>query len=86
MELNPGTIDEVQTYYYDLTDQCDGVTKSFTVPANNRIVGVFGTQFPIIYRPLVDWTGSGTTTLTLTDEVGAPETGQTLYILYVQYV
>ena len=86
MEINPGTIDEVQVYDYDLTDQCNGVTKVFTIPANIRVVGVFGTQEPKNYRPGVDWTGSGTTTLTLTDEVGAPQTGQTLWIQYVKYV
>lgn len=69
--------------YYDLTSQCDGLTKTFTVPINRKIIGVFGTQFPINLRPDIDWTGSGTTTLTLTSEVGAPQTGQTLWILYV---
>ena len=72
------------TLYYDLTSQCNGVTKTFTVPVNTRILSVHGTQFPQNYRPDIDWTGSGTTTLTLTSEVGAPETGQTLFILYVE--
>lgn len=67
---------------YDLTSQCDGVLKSFTVPAHTRAVKVEGTQFPIIYAPLTDWTTSGTT-LTLGDAVGAPQTGQTLLFYYV---
>jgi hypothetical protein len=70
--------------YYDLSSQCNGVLKTFTVPTNRKIVGVFSTQFPISYRPLIDWTGSGTTSLALTSEVGVPETGQTLWILYVK--
>jgi hypothetical protein len=67
--------------YYDLTDLCDGVTKTFAIPANRRVLGVWGTQFPNAYRPAADWT-STTTSLTLTSQVSAPEQGQTLYILY----
>lgn len=72
------------TQYYDLSSLCDGNTKAFSIPANSRILGVFSTQAPMTYRPTVDWTGSGTTTLTLTDAVTAPQTGQTLWILYVE--
>ena len=70
--------------YHDLTSLCDGSAKSFAIPSNKLILGVYSTQFPMIFRPIVDWTGSGTTTLTLTSEVGAPASGQTLYILYVE--
>lgn len=69
--------------YADLSSQCDGNTKSFTMPSNSQILGLWSTQYPHNYRPLVDWTGSGTTTLTLTSEVGAPQTGQTLWALYI---
>lgn len=79
--LGRGTGSPIQ--YYDLTSQCNGVLKTFTIPLNDRVLGVFGTQFPVTYRPEVDWTGSGTTSLVLTSEVSAPETSQTLYILYV---
>jgi len=73
-----------QTYFYDLSDLCDGLTKTFTVPANARILSVVGTDAPGgAYRPQIDWTGSGTKTLTLTSEVAAPTQGATLYILYV---
>jgi hypothetical protein len=68
--------------YYDLTDQTDGSTKEFSLPSVWRVIGVYSTQFPINYRPLVDWTVDGNT-LTLTDEVSAPEAGQTLYITYI---
>lgn len=70
--------------YYDLSDLCDGATKSFAIPYNRRILEVKSTQAPIVYRPSVDWTGSGTKTLTLTSEVDAPQQGQTLYIIYVR--
>ena len=66
----------------DLTSQCDGVTKTFTVPTFSLAIKLEGTQFPVIYRPLIDWTASGTT-LTLDAGVGAPETGQTLLFYYV---
>ncbi len=69
---------------FDLTGSCDGVTKTFTIPSNKRIIGVLGTQFPVVYRPEIDYTGSGTTTLTLTSEVGAPESGQTLIVQYAE--
>jgi len=68
--------------YYDLTSQCNGVLRVFTIPKTRRVLGIFGTQFPISYRPVVDWTNTETT-LTLTSEVSPPETGQTLYILYI---
>lgn len=73
-----------QTYYYDLSDLCDGVTKVFAIPSNTRVVSVVGTDSPAgAYRPAVDWTGSGTTSLTLTAAVAAPTRGATLYIIYV---
>lgn len=73
-----------ETYYYDLSSLCDDVTKVFTVPSNSRIVSAFCTDAPSgILRPITDWTGSGTTTLTLTAQVAAPGSGATLYILYV---
>lgn len=66
---------------HDLTAECDGATKVFTIPENRNVIGVFSTQFPVNYRPLIDWTISGRT-LTLTSEVGAPQTGQTLWVLF----
>lgn len=68
----------------DLSSQLDGSTKDFTVPANKRFNSLMGTQFPIVFRPDVDFTGSGTTTLTLTSEVSAPEKGQTLILTYAE--
>lgn len=70
-------------HHYDLSSQCNGVLKTFSVPLNFGIVGVFSTQAPIIYRPLVDWT-AGNRTLTLTSAVDAPATGQTLWISYIK--
>lgn len=66
----------------DLSSQCDGSTKIFTIPQNTRVIAVFGTQFPIVYSTS-DYTAVGTT-LTLGSSVGAPEAGQTLTVLYVE--
>lgn len=64
----------------DFTSQCNGVLKIFTLTQSYRAgtVTLLSTQFPIIYRPGVDFTESGDKQITLTSEVGAPETGQTL--------
>lgn len=66
---------------YNLSSQVDGVTKTFTLPKDTvDIVGVFGTQFPINFNAGTDWTFAGGV-LTLTSEVSAPESGQTLYAI-----
>lgn len=67
----------------DLSSQCDGATKAFTVSSHSASFLLVGTQFPFIYRPTIDFTTSGTT-LQLTDEVGAPEAGQTLLFTYAE--
>lgn len=68
----------------DLTAQCDGATKTFTTTKKiGAVINVASTQFPVVYRPVIDYSGSGTT-LILTSEVGAPATSQTLIITYVE--
>jgi len=69
--------------YADLTSQCDGATKTFAVPMHRHALMLVGTQFPILYRPVIDFT-TGNKTLTLTDEVSAPETSQSLVFLYLK--
>jgi len=70
--------------YYDLSALTNGVTKTFTIPANKRVVWVGGTDAPGgQYRQGTDYTGSGTTSLTLTSEVAAPTQGSTLHLMYV---
>lgn len=69
------------TKRHNLTSQVDGVTKDFTLPADTLdVIGVWGTQFPVNFNPGTDWTFSGRT-LTLTSEVSAPQTGQTLWCM-----
>jgi hypothetical protein len=67
--------------FIDLSGQLNGSRKTFTVP-RRRFIALFGTEFPVIYRPDIDYTGSGTYTLSLTSQVAAPEAGQTLILLY----
>jgi hypothetical protein len=71
---------------YDLSSQLNGVLKSFTIPANLVITGVYGSSAPFTFAPITDYTGSGTTTLTFTASVDAPSAlvnGQTLLVQYV---
>lgn len=64
---------------YDLSDQLDGATKTFTLPLHvPNTVSLFGTQFPKIYRPVIDYNDDDQEIITLTDEVGAPQFEQTL--------
>ncbi len=71
-----------EVYTSDLSSQVDNVLKVFTVPAHTRVLSVTCTDFPIIYRPVVDFTTSGTT-LTLTAEVQPPSLSATLLFTYI---
>lgn len=66
----------------DLTASVDGSTTSFTLePDVVRVLGVWGTQFPITFRQNVDWTFSGRTLSLVAAQVGTPQSGQTLWCL-----
>lgn len=69
------------TYSSDLSSQCDGNNKIFTIPTNSSIILLTGTDSPLIYKPTTDYTVSGTT-LTLTSAVNAPSLGSTLIVTY----
>ena len=79
MTVGGGGRNSVQ--FTDLSSKLDGATKNFFVP-KRRYIALFGTQFPILFRPVIDYTGDGTGVLTLTSEVSAPESGQTLILLH----
>jgi len=73
-----------QPHRDDFSSLTDGVTKTFYLtraPLNEDTVMIFGTDFPIILRPTVDFTIVNKT-LTLTSAVPAPTTGATLIIIY----
>lgn len=73
-----------QTYEQDLSDLCDGNTRTFPIPVNTRIVLVQCTDAPAgILRKGVDYTGSGTMELVLSNDIAAPTAGATLSVLYV---
>ena len=68
----------------DLSASLNGVTKIFTIPANTAIVLVVSSSVPFVFRPTVDFTGTGTTTLTFTaavDESSMLAAGQSLIVL-----
>lgn len=68
----------------DATAQCDGSTTLFTVGGTHfGIMGVFGTEFPQIYRPVIDYTETKTG-IQLTSQVSAPASGQTLIIQFLK--
>lgn len=69
--------------FADLTSQCNGSTKTFSVPRHRVALLLVGTQFPLIYRNITDFT-TANVTLTLTAEVKAPTTGQSLIFLFVK--
>jgi hypothetical protein len=77
-----GSATSVITYSVDLSAQADGLNKVFTVPTNTDFILLSGTDAPFIYRPVVDYTGSGTTTLTIDALVNAPSSGSTLILTY----
>jgi len=70
----------VYTKRINLSSQCNGTLKEFTMPKDCiDVLAVYGTQFPITFDE-ADFTFEGNV-LTLTSEVSAPATGQTLFAL-----
>jgi phosphopantetheinyl transferase (holo-ACP synthase) len=70
---------------YDLSPYLDGVTKTFTIPKNWRVIDVqIGTIPPL--RPTVDYTYTANT-LTFTDEIDASvylESGLSAIVIYAE--
>ena len=68
----------------DLSSLTDGSTKIFYLskaPIEDNVIMVFGTDFPTILRPTIDFTIANKT-LTLTDAIPAPSQGATLIVTY----
>lgn len=76
-----GTGGGVITYSVDLSSQCNGVNKVFTIPTFSSIILLTGTDSPQIYKPTTDYVATGTT-LTLQSGVNAPSLGATLILTY----
>jgi hypothetical protein len=68
----------------DLSSQCNGSDKTFTLtePYKSGTIQLFYTSFPFFYRPVIDFTEDDNRHITLTSEVGSPQTGQTLIAIY----
>lgn len=73
---------------YDLSDQLNGLLKTFSLPAFWRVVNVTSSSFPNAFRPSVDYTVDGSNyTITFTSEITATSTlatGQTLLVEYAE--
>lgn len=71
-------------YDYDLSSLLDGVTKTFTLPQNARVIAVFSSSTPGVFRKNVDFTTTASA-ITFTSQIDAGSTlaqGQTLVLLY----
>lgn len=73
---------------HDLTDQLNGVLKTFSLPAFWRVVSVHSSSFPYTFRPITDYTvDGGAMTITFTSEIDETQTlatGQTLLVVYAE--
>lgn len=70
---------------YDLSDQLDGVTKTFNLPAIWSIISVATSSFPNVLRPVIDYTYTGQS-ITFTSEIDETTTlaaGQTVVLTIV---
>jgi len=68
----------------DISDQLDGVLKTFTLPSNARVLLVLSSSTPNIMRPTVDYTTTSSQ-ISFTAEISASTTlatGQSVIILY----
>lgn len=73
-------------HIYDLSSQLNGVLKTFTLPSNFGVIGVWCSSMPNAFRPTIDYT-EGNRTITFTSEINAATTlaaGQTLVIQYIR--
>lgn len=71
---------------YDLSDQLNGVLKTFALPAFWRVISVHSSSFPNAFRPTTDYTTDASAmTITFTAEITAGTTlatGQTIIVTY----
>lgn len=81
--LRGGGAGGAETLVSDISSQCDGSNRTFTVPSHSSAKLLLGTDTPLIYKPTTDFTTSGTT-LTIAAGTTAPSNGATLLFVYVQ--
>lgn len=72
---------------YDISPLLDGVTKTFTIPSNNRVISVHASSSPYsAFRPTVDFTYTNSS-ITFTSEIEATtvlSSGQSILIEYAE--
>lgn len=77
-----------QLKVYDLSEQLDGMTATFLLPAFWRVISVQSTSTPGIFRPTVDYTADASVpSITFTSQIDATTTlapGQTLLVIYAE--
>lgn len=73
-----------QIHTKDVSAQCSGSNKTFSVGGSHMgIMGVYGTDFPVHFRPIIDYVETRTGIL-LTSAVPVPSLGATLIIQYIK--
>lgn len=82
-----GGVGKHNTFYYDLSPYLDGTTKTFSLPAAWKVIGVHsGGSTPATFRPTIDFTWSPTS-ITFTSEIEASTTlaaGQTIMVVCLE--
>lgn len=75
-----------QMMTYDLSEQLNGVLKTFVLPAYWRIISVQSTSTPVVFRPIIDFTSDASVpSITFTSAIDASTTlaaGQSLLVIY----
>ena len=82
-----GGVGRHNTFYYDLSPYLDGTTKTFSLPAAWKVIGVHsGGSTPATFRPTIDFTWSPNS-ITFTGEIEASTTlaaGQTIMVVCLE--
>jgi len=84
--VNDGPLASGRTHTEDLTSQVDGSTHIFTTTYSYVALSVSlsGTQFPFIYRKVIDFSESADKEITLDlTQIGIPQSDQTLEVQYI---
>ena len=74
-----------RVFYYDLSAQLDGASKTFTIASHSKIVQVTSSSAPFVFRPSIDFTDTATT-ITFDASIDAPSMlaqGQSIIILLI---
>lgn len=78
------TINTSVPFSVNLSSQCDGSNKIFTLPEFTSVLLLtIGNSFPGVYNPLADFTILSNTQIEMSSEVSAPQAGQTLIALVI---